>query len=341
MKPPLNSMLKRSATGCVCVLAAVLGASACGTEAEAPLPPTGGQTSGGASGSAPIGTAGSALPQGGTNSPTAGASTTGGGGAGGGTATAGTSSGGSATAGSGGAPSGGSGGGSGGAGPDLKETVAGPLNGTMLLGPCLSDNNLTVCSTSNNGCPAKKPDDPATGGKLTTDRMLTLGGDASKTYTITLHVQGEVEAKGYDNGMDQDAANQKQHPTMDGFYIGGRPQTGDDYNVYMVRVSEPSKDYFLNSIKPPGITDHTTYLMDYTAKIQAKGGATIRLVAADTNCAMIKNCGPVPNGTAQCATELVKQNVDPVAVAKNPTFNFTQPYNGQWIVMVVTDVTEG
>ncbi len=342
MNPPLNPILKHSAMGCACVLAAVLGASACGTEAAAPLPPTGGQTSGGASGSAPVGTAGS-VPQGGMNSPTAGASTTGGGGAAGGdTAIAGSpSNGGSGGAGGGaGATSAGSGG-AGGVAPDLKETVAGPLNGAMFLGPCLSDNNLTVCSTSNNGCPAKKPDDPATGGQLTTDKMLTLGGDSSKTYTITLHVQGEVEAKGYDNGMDQDAANQKQHPMMDGFYVGGRPQTGDDYNVYMLRVSEPSKDYFFNSIKPPGITDHTTYLMDYTATIQAKGGATLRLVAADTNCAMIKNCGPVPNGTAQCATKLVKQNVDPVAIAKNPTFNFTQAFNGQWIVMVVTDVTEG
>jgi hypothetical protein len=338
MKPPFSPMLKRSAMGCACVLAAVLGASACGTEAAAPLPPTGGQASVGVSGSAPDGTAGSAAPQGG--SPSAGASTTGGGGAAGGVSIAGSTNGGATTGGSGGAPAGGSGG-AGGAAPDLKETVAGPLNGAMLLGPCLSDNNLTVCSTSNNGCPAKKPDDPATGGKLTTDKMLTLGGDPSKTYTITLHVQGEVEAKGYDNGMDQDAASQKQHPMMDGFYVGGRPQTGDDYNVYMVRVSEPAKDYFLNSIKPPGITDHTTYLMDYTAKIQAKGGATLRLVAADTNCAMIKNCGPVPNGTAQCATELVKQNVDPVAIAKNPTFNFAQAFNGQWIVMVVTDVTEG
>jgi hypothetical protein len=343
MKPPFNAMLKRSFTGCACVLAAILGASACGSEAEAPLPPG---TTGGTSAGTGNGMAGSAAPQGGTTSTTAGSPAIGGGGSG---TSAGTSNGGSGGAGgAGGTVSGGSGGaggtggagGSAGGGADLKETVGGPLNGAMLLGPCLSDNNLTVCSTNNSGaCPAKKPDDPATGGKLTTDKMITLGGDPAKTYTITLHVQGEVEAKGYDNGMDQDGA--KAHPNMDGFYVGGRPQTGDDYNVYLLRVSEPSKDYFLNSIKPPGITDHTTYLLEYTAKIQAKGGATIRLVAADTNCAMIKNCGPQPNGTAQCATPLVKQNVDPVAVAKNPTFNFTQAYNGQWIVLVVTDVTEG
>lgn len=340
MKPPFHAMLKRSVTGCVCVLAAVLGASACGTEAEAPLPPTGGQTSGGAGGSVANGTAGTAAPQGGTNSPTAGSSTTGGGGASSGAGpSAGSSNGGGGAGGGGGTVSGGSGG-TGGGGADLKETVGGPLNGAMLLGPCLNDNNLTVCSTNNSGaCPAKKPDDPATGGKLTTDKMLTLGGDPAKTYTITLHVQGEVEAKGYDNGMDQDGA--KAHPNMDGFYVGGRPQTGDDYNVYLLRVSEPSEDYFLNSIKPPGITDHTTYLLEYTAKIKAKGGATIRLVAADTNCAMIKNCGPTPNGTSECEAPLVKQNVDPVAIAKNPTFNFTQAYNGQWIVLVVTDVTEG
>jgi hypothetical protein len=55
---------------------------------------------------------------------------------------------------------------------------------------------------------------------------------------------------------------------------------------------------------------------------------------------MIKNCGPTPNGTSLCQTPLVMTGVNPVATAKNPTFDFTKAYNGQWIVLVVTDVTQ-
>jgi hypothetical protein len=207
----------------------------------------------------------------------------------------------------------------------------------MFLGKCETDNNKTVCHTPKPGEACPPNNDPATGGKLTTDKTITLGGDPTKVYTITLHVQGEVEAKDYANGMDQN--NNAAHPKMDGFYVGGAPRPGT-YNVYMARVSAPKRDYFFNSILPPGVSDHTTYLIDYTAQIKANGGATIRLVAADSNCDMIKNCGPTPNGTELCAQPLVMSNVDPVAVSKNPGFNFATAYNGQWIVMVVTNVTQ-
>jgi hypothetical protein len=123
--------------------------------------------------------------------------------------------------------------------------------------------------------------------------------------------------------------------------VGGTPSNGDAYNVYLLRVNNPKKDYFLNSIQPPGVSNHTTYGIDYTAKIQANGGSMLRLVAADKNCSMIRNCGPQENSGNVCSAPIVLQNVDPVAVSKNPTFNFTQAYDGQWVVMVVTDVTEG
>jgi hypothetical protein len=252
--------------------------------------------------------------------------------------TAGTSSGGTSAGGTsaGGTSAGGTAAG-GTSGGDLKETVGGPINGAMWTGPCLTDSSKTVCQTAPGACPPKNANDPAVGGQLTTDKTIKLGGDPATTYTITLHVQGEVEAKGYINGMDQN--NQAAHPKMDGFYTGGVPESGNDYNVYMARVSDPKQDYFFNSVKPPGVTDHTTYLLDYTAKIKAKGGASVRLTAADTNCSMIKNCGPTPNGTTLCAQPLIMTGVDPVAMSKNPTFDFTKAYNGQWLVMVVTDVT--
>ena len=103
-----------------------------------------------------------------------------------------------------------------------------------------------------------------------------------------------------------------------------------------LRVSDPPQDYFLNSLWPPGVSDHTTYGVDYTATISAKGGSTVRLVASDSNCSEIRNCGPTFNGST-CAAPVVVTPT-PRAVEKNPTFNFAQAYNGQWLVMTVTSV---
>jgi hypothetical protein len=244
---------------------------------------------------------------------------------------AGTTSGGSGTGGMGGES-----GGTGGSAPDLS-AVAAPLDGAMLTGKCLTDSAKSVCQTSNMGCPGANQQDPALSGIITTDKTVTLGGDPNTTYTITLHIQGEVESKRYTGGQDQE--DSATSPKMDGFCVGGTPTGADAYNVYMVRVSNPKQDYFLNSLQDPGVSNHTTYGMDYTAKIKANGGATVRLVAADSNCSMIKNCGPTVNNGSVCAAPIVLTGIEPRAIEKNPGFNFTTPYNGQWIVMVVTEVT--
>ena len=69
------------------------------------------------------------------------------------------------------------------------------------------------------------------------------------------------------------------------------------------------------------------------------GGATIRTVAADSNCSMIKNCGPIVNDGNTCAGMITLSNIEPTAVTANPTFSFNMGYNGQWIVMTVKSVT--
>jgi hypothetical protein len=350
MTSALPRSLKLPAMSCALLLPVLLGGVACGE--EAPLPvingmsgaqasggmtviPTGGMSgSDAASGSTstPTGGTGMTTPTGGTGQggmSTAGTGTMGGSGPTGGTGDSGGSGGGVPQAGTGG----------GGGGGDLKEVVAGKLNGFMLLGPCLKDSAKSVCQTSNNGCPGDNNQDFPLSGVLTTDKTIALGGDPGKTYTVTLHVQGVVEAKAYDGTQDQ--SSQGASPKGDGFATGGTPTKGDYYNVYMVRVNSPKQDYFLNSLNPPGVSNHTTYGIDYTAKIKATGGAMLRLVAADRNCSMIKNCGPQVNDGSQCTAPITLQGVDPIAVSKNPTFAFNQAFNGQWIVMLVTDVTEG
>ena len=266
--------------------------------------------------------------------PTGTGGTTGGGGVGGGAA--GTSG----TAGRGGTT------GAGGAG-----NVAGVLDGVMMTGPCLRDTEPSVCATVSGNCPNTGISDIALRGVLTTDKTVTLGGDPATTYTIVLHVQGEVESKNYTNGTDQNSS--LTSPRADGWrgHNGGAnpvPQTNNAYNVYMLRVTDPgatARDFFLNSLEPPGVENHTTYGIDYTTPaagspgaLTAKGGATIRVVAADSNCSMIKNCGPSVSGST-CLSPIILQNIEPTAVSKNPSFNFSNAYNGQWIVLTVKSVT--
>lgn len=212
--------------------------------------------------------------------------------------------------------------------------IADALNGQMLKGPCISDFDPLVCKTGN--CPPADDPDFALSGALTTDKTITIGGDPAKVYNITLHIQGEVEAKSY--GATGDQEKSKQSPMADGFQVGGTPTKGDAYNVYMLRVTAPKQDYFFNALVPPGKSDHTTYGIDYVGVVKANGGTSMRLVAADRNCSMIKNCGPNNNG-GTCNAPITIGNIDPVAKAKNPTFNFTEPYNGQWVSIVVTSVT--
>jgi hypothetical protein len=348
---PMKSVPPRSLTlpvlTCAFLLPLVVGAMACGDEAALPTG-TGGTPgaagtsvipTGGSAGSAVVTTGGSGVtPTAGTGPVTTAGTSAGGVSSGGTGPTAGTApvSGTGPTAGASGTGTVG-GTAAGGTSGDLVTAVGGPLDGSMLLGKCLTDSATSVCQTINGGCPAANQQDPALSGVITTDKMITLGGDPNVTYTITLHVQGEAESKRYTGGAD--ANSSAQSPKADGFCTGGTPTNGDAYNVYMVRVTSPKQDYFLNSMQPPGVSNHTTYGLDYTAKIQAKGGTTIRLVAADSNCSMIKNCGPMENSGNACTAPIILANVDPKATAKNPTFDFTKAFNGQWLVMVVTDVT--
>jgi len=309
---------------------------------------TGGATTG--TGGATTGTGGATTGTGGATTGTGGAAgtTTGTGGAAGATTgtggAAGATTGTGGTAGTGAAGKGGAAGSGGSAGGTSVDAggpiidVAKGLNGLMLLGPCLQDTEASVCATAKGACPPANTADRALSGGITSDKMVTIGGTMGTPYTVTLHIQGEVESKQY-GGMDQNQT--AQSPKADGFCVGGTPTTADAYNVYMIRVTNPGAaktDYFLNSLQPPGTPNHTTYGIDYTAKIPVQGGAQIRLVAADSNCSMIKNCGPQVSGTT-CLAPITMTGIEPEAISLNPTFNFTTPYNGQWVVMTVKDVT--
>jgi hypothetical protein len=219
--------------------------------------------------------------------------------------------------------------------------VARALDGQMYVAPCLRDTQAAVCATVSGVCPNVNATDLALRGVLMTDKTVTLGGTPGTSYSITLHVQGEVEAKQYVGTMDLESVSVS--PQANGFSVGGTPTQANAYGVYLLRVTNPgattSTDYFLNSLTPPGVSNHTTYGVDYTATIQAQGGATIRLVASDGNCSQIKNCGPIENDGNTCSTPITLSNVEASSVASNPGFNFSVPFNGQWLVLTLKSVT--
>jgi hypothetical protein len=318
---------------------------------------------GGSSGTSTGGSAGSPTGAGGATPGTGGSATvpdastsTGAGGAppGTGGATGGTA--GSTTTGSGGAPPVRD---AGGTRPDASApppvdaggglaAVAAALNGKMLTGACVVEEQASVCHTVAAAATCPTNADPALAGVHTTDNTITLGGDPTQMYTIVLHVQGEVESKTYPGGTDRNST--ANSPAADGWAMGGVPTNGNAYNVYMIRVTNPGAathtDYFLNSLEAPGVSNHTTYGIDYTTPaagqplaLRAMGGASLRLVAADANCDMIKNCGPAVNNGSVCSAPIVQPNIEPDAIRLNPNFPFNTVFNGQWLVMTVKSVT--
>ena len=255
---------------------------------------------------------------------------------------------GGSTTGTGGSTTGAGGSMTGTGGMTVLTDVAKPINGVLVTSPCVTDvsNGGSVCDTRQPGaaCPDTTNADLPLRGIKTFDKTYTLAGARGTMYSIALHVQGEVEAKQYTGGTDQNTA--KVSPAADGFYF---PTTGDTtrvvtgtYNVYLFRVTNPAgakRDYFLNAIQPPGVQNHTTYGIDYMATVVAEGGSTVRIVSSDSNCQMIRNCGPTENDGSRCAAPIIMTPEADVRTA-NPTVDFTRAYDGQWIGITVKTVTQ-
>lgn len=205
------------------------------------------------------------------------------------------------------------------------------LNGSLFLAPCEIGQDTRVCYVSTKLCPQN--DDPALAGLLMTDRTLELGGNPAFTYELTLHIQGLTEAKSYKSGMDQSSTG-TQAPA-DGLYTDGKPDPSNARDVFMIRVGAPAHDYFLNSIATESDTRlrYSVFPVDYTAKIRVQGGTTVRLVAADSNCGISRNCAD--SGPEYECRPLSAANLEPKLAQQ---IGKQQPYDGQFLGIVVTDI---
>ncbi|HEX6766474.1 MAG TPA: hypothetical protein VF103_13370 [Polyangiaceae bacterium] len=217
----------------------------------------------------------------------------------------------SGVAGSGGA------GGSGGFGPN-------PLDGFAFFTPCNGGMVSGASCVLRSTCSSTDPSFP---GIHSTDATVTMPGAQGLFYDMTVHVQGLVESKSYTGGRDQDAYAPLS--PADGLYLGGAP-VSSPASVYLVRVASPARDYFLNSISPPSMSSVAPpSVIDYRATIRVEGGTSVRLMHADSDCTILRNCGS-PTSSTEC---------NPVTVPNLVRGGISQPYDGQFVLLVVDSVT--
>jgi hypothetical protein len=220
--------------------------------------------------------------------------------------------------------------GNGGIGEDLR-FVAEPLDGFVFEAPCGAAVAERWCETSSER-PYPRSSDPATSGAKLVDTTVTLGGDPSALYDIELTVEGIVEGKGYTGGEDQSQASELP---ADGFYVGGRPRAGNAASVYLLRVSQPPVDYFLNSIataEDPRLR-RSVFPVKYGATVRARGGSTVRLVLADPNAHAVRNCAdPDEPGCVPVSHEFMDAKLRSAAGVS------AEPFDGQLLGLLVTFV---
>jgi hypothetical protein len=183
-----------------------------------------------------------------------------------------------------------------------------------------------------------------TNGTRNLDKTVKVAGDASMSCTITLHVQGVVEPKHYNNCTTYWGKPQEGFAT--GTAAGGQtsscyPSTTGAYNVYLMQAcdgtgttacSSGTRMYW-NAINQSEA--HFSYKIDYTTpSITIKGGQTLWFLADDSNSSAIKNCDATSmDGTTANSGKCNPITVSPLTPAPGAAIN--QPYNGQFIVMHV------
>jgi len=198
--------------------------------------------------------------------------------------------------------------------------VAAALDGQKYMLPCGANFDIRTCNNVPAGGQCPNNPEYILDGAVNRNDTVQFGGAAGVIYNVTIRVQGIVESRSYTGGSQQ----------AGGWYAGGAPPTNVAFNVYLLRVSSPAQDYFLNSLPNPGA--HSTFVVDYQATFPIEGGAQVQFVLSDSNCLAFKNC-EYPDGP-NCTQQSI-----PTLVAEYP--EIPQPYNGQFIVIDVVSVTSG
>lgn len=169
--------------------------------------------------------------------------------------------------------------------------IADSLNGFVSVMPNWGNINSTTCTVN-----------------PSSSVFVTLGGNSSITYNVTLRFRGVVETKTYSGGTNDGAF----------FQIGGTPGA-DNFNTFQMTISNPAQTYYLNR----GTTTNSFVVpVDYTKTIQMAGQSTITFTIASNDSVQNRNFD--------------SGGVNPVTI---PSISAPlQPYNGQFIRVDVVSV---
>jgi hypothetical protein len=173
------------------------------------------------------------------------------------------------------------------------------------------------------------------------DKTVKVAGDATQSCTITLHIQGIVEPKAYNNKCTTYFGKPQEGyafgPAAGGQTSSCYPNTTGNYNVYLMQACDGTGTtnctagtrYYWNGINQTEA--HFSYKIDYTTPtITIKGGQTLWFLADDSNQSAIKNC----DNTSQDGTTATSGHCNPITIsglAPAPGAAISQPYNGQFI----------
>jgi len=297
----------------------------------------GGATAGAGAPAASAGAGGAVV---GTGGASGGATAGGGAPAAAGASVGGSSSGGQpAAAGAGGTP-----GAAGGGGLTPADIVPG-LHGYYWEGTCAGS-----ISVEGHNCPMSDSNPSCPSGGINREKALMVKGTTGTVYTINIEVRGVIGTRCYKDGMRASSAAINESGNNNWWYIGGvyANQTGW-WNTYELHVTPSATKasgedvYYFNGSGVMGGNDcerEATYLVNYKASFQAKGGSTLTLKVHDQNCKGQQNCGSNPDPNSAC----MPRTVDLTGMSAMAPSGFTQPpanntYKPQWMLIGVTSIT--
>ena len=241
------------------------------------------------------------------------------------------------------------------------ESIAGVENehGFSLMNSFYMVNCISLdrfaCNTTGGGCNANDQAFVET---------FKLGGDPEKTYSLTLQVNGVLEAKYYTGGTRRrgaDFSDADDNAGTDTLYIGGEP-IRSNYNIFKLSVfgadydpnnnANPLQHYFLNSF--PEASDyeaHRSFAISYELELEnVAGGSVIEYLTQDDNCKSIRNCGPGLFNDTTCPAPRTLPNEPDLEIPesfgskpvseRNLQGGATQPYQAQIVHITVTSVSE-
>jgi hypothetical protein len=251
--------------------------------------------------------------------------------------------------------SGGSNAGSGGSGGTCPSIAAlfppsgmlGSLDGRLMVQACSGTNTSDDCA---NGGWTYLGNTASCGSGQPHTQDFLVGGTPGVTYNVTMHFYGILEPRNYGAQVMRESGTVRPVNLDSGadpppFATSGPAAiiATSNFNTVEIRIvnhlGQEVTVYYVNSDTTEA---RFTYVIDYARTIPVIGGGRVRIRQHDSNCRIIKNCGPTPG--YPCAAKVRTQDISSAMPQPLPG-ELVQPglgndvnNGGQWWLLDVTNV---